>query len=66
MFTTVKIREGLARNDYADPGPYRHPAGQVAYEWTGESLNPVRAPTSRSSGKGVPFQVRKPSSNAGH
>jgi hypothetical protein len=66
MFTTVKIREGLARNDYADPGPYRHPAGQVAYEWTGESLNPVRAPTSRSSGKDVPFQVRKPSSNAGH
>ena len=27
MFTTVKIREGLARDDYADRGAYRHPPG---------------------------------------
>jgi hypothetical protein len=25
MFTTVKIRSGLARNDYRDPGPYQQP-----------------------------------------
>ena len=31
MFTVVKIREGLARNDYRDPGWYKHPAGTVAY-----------------------------------
>jgi manganese oxidase len=31
MFTVVKIREGLARNDYKDPGWYKHPAGTVAY-----------------------------------
>ena len=30
MFTTVKIRKGLARNDYKDPGWYTHPAGTVA------------------------------------
>src|SRR5688500_7969647 len=47
MFTTVKVREGLARGDYRDPGPYAFPRGTVAYEWTGESLNPQRAPTSR-------------------
>jgi hypothetical protein len=35
MFTTVKIRKGLARNDYKDPGWYRHPAGTLAYEWKG-------------------------------
>jgi FtsP/CotA-like multicopper oxidase with cupredoxin domain len=35
MFTVVKVREGLARNDYKDPGWYKHPAGTVAYEWTG-------------------------------
>jgi hypothetical protein len=60
MFTTVKVREGLARDDYADPGAYRHPHGAVAYEWTGESLNPLRAPTSRSGGLDTPWQVRKP------
>ena len=31
MFTVVKVREGLARDDYRDPGWYRHPAGAVAY-----------------------------------
>ena len=31
MFTVVKVREGLARNDYKDPGWYRQPTGSVAY-----------------------------------
>jgi hypothetical protein len=35
MFTTVKIRKGLARNDYKDPGWYKQPAGTQAYEWKG-------------------------------
>lgn len=35
MFTTVKVRQGLARNDYKDPGWYTHPAGTLAYEWQG-------------------------------
>jgi FtsP/CotA-like multicopper oxidase with cupredoxin domain len=35
MFTVVKIREGMARGDYKDPGWYRHPKGSVAYEWNG-------------------------------
>jgi len=35
MFTTVKVRKGLARNDYKDPGWYKHPAGTIAYEWKG-------------------------------
>ena len=35
MFTTVKVRKGLASNDYKDPGWYKHPAGSVAYEWKG-------------------------------
>jgi FtsP/CotA-like multicopper oxidase with cupredoxin domain len=35
MFTVVKIREGLARGDYKDPGWYKHPKGSVAYEWDG-------------------------------
>ena len=27
MFTTMNICDGLARNDYRDPGWYEHPAG---------------------------------------
>ena len=32
MFTMVKIREGLAKGDYRDPGWYKHPPGTVADE----------------------------------
>ena len=34
MFTVVKVREGLARNDFRDPGWYQHPQGTVAREWS--------------------------------
>ena len=34
MFTVLKVSEGLARNDYKDPGWYKHPPGTVAHEWT--------------------------------
>jgi FtsP/CotA-like multicopper oxidase with cupredoxin domain len=32
MFTTIKVREGLGRDDYRDPGWYKAPPGTVAYE----------------------------------
>ena len=32
MFTVMKVREGLAANDYTDPGPYQYPPGTVAHE----------------------------------
>ena len=32
MFSVLKVREGLAANDYKDPGWYAHPQGTVAYE----------------------------------
>ena len=38
MFTVVKVREGLSRNDYADPGWFKHPEGTVAYEYQGPPL----------------------------
>jgi len=43
MFSVVKVREGLARNDYKDPGWYKHPPGTVAYEWTGDLPRLARA-----------------------
>jgi FtsP/CotA-like multicopper oxidase with cupredoxin domain len=36
MFTLMKIRADLARNDYRDPGWYKAPKGSVAYLWQGE------------------------------
>src|SRR5206468_12550036 len=42
MFTVMKIREGLARDDYRDPGPYQFPQGTVAYEVTPPAPEPAR------------------------
>ncbi len=64
MFTTVKVREGLARDDYRDPGWYDHPKGTVAYEWTGPVDEPVRR--SEKPGDGVEVQVRKPGGHDHH
>ena len=69
MFTTVKIRRGLARNDYKDPGWYQQPAGTQAYEWTGEIKAPSTAATATSpasSGPTMEMNVRKPGGHAGH
>lgn len=43
MFSVVKVREGLSATDYADPGWYQHPAGTVAWEWTGDTPEPARS-----------------------
>ncbi len=78
MFTTVKVREGLAKGDFKDPGPYGFPKSTVAYEWPGESLNPHRAPTSRmtetnpTTGRAIGkreeiiLNVRKPQGHGNH
>jgi hypothetical protein len=66
MFTTVKIRHGLARDDYQDPGPYPQPAGTRAYEWKGADLEPKRAPQAAHSPAVKPIEVRKPSGHSGH
>ena len=42
MFTVMKIREGLARDDYAIPAPTNIPQGTVAYEVTPPAAEPAR------------------------
>jgi hypothetical protein len=42
MFSVMKVREGLARDDYKDPGWYQHPPGTVAYELEGVAAAPPR------------------------
>jgi hypothetical protein len=70
MFTVFKIRQGLGRNDYNDPGWYKHPAGTVAHEWTGATPAEQRAraePRPRPTPAAVrEYRVRKPSRHAGH
>ncbi|PHV27149.1 copper oxidase [Janthinobacterium sp. BJB426] len=68
MFTTVKVRKEQKPGDYRDPGWYKHPAGSVAYEWTGALPEPVRG---QGAGKqvvkgGVEMTVRKPGAHTGH
>jgi hypothetical protein len=49
MFTLMKIREGLAPNDYKDPGDYKHPKGTVAYE-----IETPSSPAARQTGPATP------------
>jgi FtsP/CotA-like multicopper oxidase with cupredoxin domain len=64
MFTVVKVRDGLARDDYKDPGWYKHPAGTVAYEWNGATPVASRAAEAREAGSAL--RVRKPGGHGGH
>jgi FtsP/CotA-like multicopper oxidase with cupredoxin domain len=65
MFTTLKVREGLARNDYKDPGPYKNPKGTVAHEVIIDLPPAERSEMSVPEG-GVEMSVRKPMGNMQH
>jgi hypothetical protein len=64
MFSVVKVREGLARNDYKDPGWYKHPPGTVAYAWAGSE--PLAERKESVADHGVELHVRKPQTHGGH
>ncbi|HSH72481.1 MAG TPA: copper oxidase [Methylophilaceae bacterium] len=65
MFTTVKIRKGLANGDYKDPGSYANPAGTVAYEFNGTLPEAERA-KSEPAMPAVELIVIKPKGHSGH
>ena len=60
MFTVVKVREGLARNDYKDPGWYKQPPGTQAYEWTGEMPAAPSAPVKPGAKSAAPSGSAQP------
>jgi hypothetical protein len=68
MFSMVKVRKDQKPGDYKDPGWYKHPAGTVAYEWTGNTPNPARFASEGGQtmkaqnmpAKDIEVQVRKP------
>jgi FtsP/CotA-like multicopper oxidase with cupredoxin domain len=74
MFSVLKVRKNQKPGDYKDPGWYRHPAGEVAYEWTGALPDAARRTT--AGGKAMPaqnmpmkeveVQVRKPMGSMKH
>src|SRR5688572_29653492 len=71
MFTVVKIREGLARGDYKDPGWYKHPEGTVAREWNGPApvaQRPAAPPKEQAQARPAApeLRARKPTGHGGH
>lgn len=67
MFTTLKVRENLARNDYKDPGPYQHPPGTVAREYTGtDKPTPASAAPADATNPAIELKVRKPAGHDAH
>jgi hypothetical protein len=66
MFSVVKVREGIARDSYKDPGDYKHRAGTVAYEYQGIVTEPARKGPPPSGRPGAEFNVIKPGPSGGH
>jgi hypothetical protein len=66
MFSVVRVREGLAANDYKDPGPYKHPPGTVAYEFKGDPGPPPRRSEAPAPPASVDLKVVKPGNSSGH
>ena len=65
MFSVIKVREGMGRDDYRDPGHYQHPPGTVAYDVSGPAPAAVRQPQSRSGQPARQLDVIKPGSKPG-
>ena len=59
MFSSLKIRPGLAKGDYKDPGPYRNPPGTLAYEWKG-APPPAPAKAGQPAAEHAEFRVVDP------
>jgi manganese oxidase len=74
MFSMLKVRKDQAHGDYKNPGWYKHPPGEVAYEWNGPLREPARfkaegassMPRQNKAAPPVEVQVRKPKKMAGH
>src|ERR1700730_2562240 len=66
MFTLMKVREGLAANDYRDPGDYKHPQGTVAYEVATSSAPAPRRNGPAAQPSAAPKAIKPGSNNKGH
>ena len=64
MFSVVKVREGLDRDDYKDPGWFKHPPGTVAYEIDAPPQDPPRQNGSAPRNGAVNVTAVKPKLNS--
>jgi FtsP/CotA-like multicopper oxidase with cupredoxin domain len=64
MFSVVKVRDDIKRGDFKDPGPYKHPAGTLASEYTAEMPETLRAQAPKADANTL--KVRKPTGHQGH
>lgn len=62
MFTAVKVRKDLAKNDYRDPGHYQNPPGTVARE-VETDIPPIERQKYTPSKEGLDIKVRKPATH---
>jgi manganese oxidase len=68
MFSILKVRKDQKPGDYKDPGWYKHPPGEVAFEWKGSLPDPARfaaeggetMKAGRMPAKDIEVQVKKP------
>ncbi|MFG6462436.1 multicopper oxidase family protein [Roseateles sp. DXS20W] len=65
MFSMLKVRRGLRRGDYTDPGWFQHPPGTVARE-VGDAPPATSAPAPAPQASDVEVQVRKPQGHHNH
>ena len=65
MFSVLKVRRGLKRGDYSDPGWFQHPAGTLARE-VGDAPPAPQAPGVPAEPASADVQVRKPHGHHGH
>jgi FtsP/CotA-like multicopper oxidase with cupredoxin domain len=65
MFSMLKVRRGLKRGDYTDPGWFQHPPGTVARE-VGDAPPATSAPAPAPQASDVEVQVRKPQGHHNH
>jgi FtsP/CotA-like multicopper oxidase with cupredoxin domain len=64
MFSVVKVRDDVKPGDFKDPGWFKHPAGTLAREYTGELDPPVRGQEPKADA--TTLDARKPSGHKGH
>ena len=68
MFSMLKVRKDQKPGDYSDPGWYKHPPGEIAFEWTGTLPDPARIkadggsamPLAAKPKHDIEVQIRKP------
>src|SRR5207245_7712595 len=64
MFSVVKVRDDVKAGNYKDPGWFKHPAGTVAYEYTGQLEPPARGQAPKADADTL--NARKPSGHKDH